>query len=811
MKWKWFLVLVIIFSISEYNYAQNVPPAITVEGNQEFCGSAPMNIVTSVSISDPDAGDNTLENVFVQISEGYTINQDLLVLNGTYPNITSSWSVTEGKLTLAGPASFTEFTDAISNVTFQTTQTNFTQDKLFSINLGDANYLPSTGHYYLYVPSDGITWTGALNAAEDLTYFGLQGYLATLTSEEESQFAGEQSPGTGWIGASDAGAEETWRWVTGPEAGTIFWMGSVNGEPVNDEFSFWNAGEPNNFGDEDYAHITDPSIGNIGSWNDLPNAGDPGGPDSPYYPRGFFVEFGGMPGDPEVNLSASSIIITPKLVYDDILICNEGSASVSLTSNTDTVQWYETPSSSELLNEGLNYDVFLESTTTFWVLPLFDGCASGPRTPITVTVPDLPDAIDTTIVQCDDSVQDGITSFNINNSFELISGGTTENRTIEYYEDVELTIQINAGDYTNTLNPQIIYAQVVDTETGCINLAEVTLEVVVSGSSTAVIETCDDLVEDGFVFFDLSMADNQVLSGAPLGASVAYYATYEDALLEENSLPDMYFNEVQNEQIIFARVNNDSDCYGINEVTLRVKGLPQLNDTFETIYYCLNTFPETITLSGGIVNDIPNNFYYNWSTGETTMTIEINEVGTYTVQVTEPDGCTNERIINVQASNIATVEDIIVEDVSSNNSISILVSGEGEYEYSNVSSDGPYQESNTFQNINAGIYTVYIKDVKNDCGVVAEDVSVIGYPKFFTPNGDGFNDTWQLKGLSEQFQPNSKVFIFDRFGKLLYTLNSPFDFWDGTFNGEPLPSSDYWFSATLEDGRTFKNHFTLKR
>jgi gliding motility-associated-like protein len=165
----------------------------------------------------------------------------------------------------------------------------------------------------------------------------------------------------------------------------------------------------------------------------------------------------------------------------------------------------------------------------------------------------------------------------------------------------------------------------------------------------------------------------------------------------------------------------------------------------------------------------------------------------------------------VLPSNIATIENVIVEDLSTNNSITILVSGEGDYVYALNAINGVYQTSNTFNNVTAGIYTVFVKDIKNDCGIVEDDVSIIGYPKFFTPNGDTINDTWQIKGISEQFQPNTKVYIFDRFGKLLYTLNSPFDSWDGTFNGKPLPTSDYWFSATLQDGRTFKNHFTLKR
>ena len=81
----------------------------------------------------------------------------------------------------------------------------------------------------------------------------------------------------------------------------------------------------------------------------------------------------------------------------------------------------------------------------------------------------------------------------------------------------------------------------------------------------------------------------------------------------------------------------------------------------------------------------------------------------------------------------------------------------------------------------------------------------------FTPNNDGFNDTWQVYGVSSLFQPNSKIYIFDRYGKLLKELNLSGKGWDGSFNGKKLPTDDYWFSVALQDGRIFKSHFTLKR
>ena len=82
---------------------------------------------------------------------------------------------------------------------------------------------------------------------------------------------------------------------------------------------------------------------------------------------------------------------------------------------------------------------------------------------------------------------------------------------------------------------------------------------------------------------------------------------------------------------------------------------------------------------------------------------------------------------------------------------------------------------------------------------------------FFTPNGDTINDTWQVYGVSSVFQPNSEILIFDRFGKLITQIKPSGRGWDGTFNGLPLPQSDYWFSVTLQDGRIYRNHFTLKR
>jgi len=434
-------------------------------------------------------------------------------------------------------------------------------------------------------------------------------------------------------------------------------------------------------------------------------------------------------------------------------------------------------------------------------------------TVFTVNINPIPVAFDTTLIQCDeDGVNDGFTIFNLDEANSAltndVSGLSTKFFLLES-DAQNSTGEINAAPFTNTANPQIIYVQVINDNTGCFDISQISLEVSLTSGNNSELKSCDDDgIEDGFKSFTLSDATPSILAGLPSDYNLAYYETYENALLEQNPLSNTFTNTIAYNQIIYARIENNNQCYGINELELTVFKLPQLEEDDQT-FFCIDSNSDPVILNSGVIGN-PSDYSYVWSSGETTEDIEISQGGTYTVTVTNTNSCSQSKSITVVNSNIATIETIDINDVSSNNTISIVATGEGDYEYALDNSNGPYQDDTTFYDVSPGFHTVYVRD-KNGCGIANETVSVIGFPNFFTPNGDGYNDTWHIYGINTPSQSESKIYIFDRYGKLLKQLLYDSLGWDGTYNGNPMPTSDYWFYIKLGDNRIFRGHFTLKR
>jgi hypothetical protein len=188
-------------------------------------------------------------------------------------------------------------------------------------NNNEPVFSPSTGHYYEPVEAESITWQDARDAAAQRTHNGMQGYLATVTSQAEDDFivstfknkswVGDDNSGDDglWIGASDAANEGTWRWVTGPEGqkdngrGLHFFTqdlsedgnGQPNGRAVNDNYEGWNADEPNEVrgGPEDYAHYFSPGVKDGDLWNDNRNNRND--------IDGYIIEYGGLSSGGELS------------------------------------------------------------------------------------------------------------------------------------------------------------------------------------------------------------------------------------------------------------------------------------------------------------------------------------------------------------------------------------------------------------------------------------------------------------------------------------------------------------------------------
>ena len=437
-KLSFLTLLLLLGSISR---AQTTPPKIITTGNQIYCAGSSIKIVTNVTTTHGPTNTSS-DAIFIQISSGYVLGEDLLSLTNPilHPTITTTWIPAEGKLKLSSPTGnpvlFSDFENAIKDVEYSSSSLSPTGSRDYSINIGfgTANYLPRNGHFYEFIPSLDITWTEAKALAATKFYYGLQGYLATLTAADEAQLAGAQAPGAGWIGGNDAATEGVWRWVTGPEglanggAGTIFWNGNASGSSPT--FAFWNTNnnfqEPNNLnGNEHYAHITNPNlVGSIrGGWNDLANTGGP----NLYRPQGFIVEYGGMPGDPILEVSASTKITIPQIIGTiPASRCESGSVTLRASASNGAINWYDNAIAGTLLFTGTIYTTPpLTSSTTYFVSA---GCS--PRTPIIATINSIPTVSIITALEsrCGSGtvILDATTNIGIINWYLSPTGGTIQ-------------------------------------------------------------------------------------------------------------------------------------------------------------------------------------------------------------------------------------------------------------------------------------------------------------------------------------------------------------------------------------------------
>ncbi|MFV0571692.1 MAG: T9SS type B sorting domain-containing protein [Xanthomarina gelatinilytica] len=411
---------------------------------------------------------------------------------------------------------------------------------------------------------------------------------------------------------------------------------------------------------------------------------------------------------------------------------------------------------------------------------------------------------------CDDISNDGEHTFTLSDyDSQILNGQSQATFEVFYFEnnnDAQNNANALPNNYVVSSTSQTIFARIQNiNNTNCFEITSFELGVLYLpiANEPGNIMICDNETNDGLETFDLSVQDSVILDGqSAMDNVITYHLSLTDAENNTNAISESYTN-TENPQTIFVRLenNNNSDCYTTTSFQVIVNEQPVL-DMRDQWPICEGDTVE-ITADAGYDE-------YLWSTGETSQSIIVDAAGIYEITATNLYGslsCNTSKTITVANSNIATINDIETIDwTQNNNAITVFVEGYGDYEYS---LDGiVYQDSNEFTNLTIDEYTIYVRD-KNGCGVVSDLVYLLYYPKFFTPNGDGYNDTWQL--VNSEREPNNKIYIFDRYGKLLKQL-SPMDAgWDGTFNGNQLPSNDYWFLLERQNGKSYRGHFALKR
>jgi gliding motility-associated-like protein len=435
---------------------------------------------------------------------------------------------------------------------------------------------------------------------------------------------------------------------------------------------------------------------------------------------------------------------------------------------------------------------------------LSNGCFV--TTSLNIEIAVLPSAgiVDDLII-CDDFSNDGIEEFDL--ELAAIQGLGNQDPTIVDYSfylsqnDADLDQNSISSPYNGTDGQEIFIRYENTTAATCYATTSFRLQLQYQPVIPVLndIFICDDISRDLVEVFDLASIATEIQNAQREVVTTNFYRSLTDAELETNALPFDYSN-TQIQETLWLRTENNVPitCFDIQALNIEVYPKPVVQ-TIERITKC--------AADEAVIHATPGFTSYLWNTGATTSSISVVDEGTYTVTATDSNGCqdTNSTVVaNYAITQIIDIE--VVQFTIRSNSISITAIGGNSLQYS---IDGfIYQDSPVFRNLLPGYYTVYVRDV-NGCDLVTAAATIIAAPPYFTPNQDGFHDYWQV--IAIETEPDARIFIFDRFGKLLKQLSPLGPGWDGTYNGNPLPSSDYWYRVELIDGVTFKGHFSLKR
>ena len=465
-------------------------------------------------------------------------------------------------------------------------------------------------------------------------------------------------------------------------------------------------------------------------------------------------------------------------------------------------------------------------------------------------------------IQCDfdSNPIDGYTTFNLEQlESSLISNPA--DISIDFFEisDINFTTPLNKTNYTNSVaTNHSLVVKVTDNITHCYQTEIIDLQVNPTGLTSYTNENVCELDENvanpdakfsigsGNGIFDFSLKTQQIISnsGGALSETThdfQYYRTAEDASLQVNQILPPYEDDLfVNNSDVYVRISNKgaTSCEAVGNFKILVEKLPVPQGNLNGVILCIDNprltpQPHTIPLNADTGNSIDTYKWYlngNLISGQNSSVLNANSAGEYKVEayrkypnINTP--CMGYNTFFVKESNQALIVNITSVDDQDNpdsNKIEITVDGIGDYEYALNSTNlsdfikGDENLTYTFTNIPPGLNSISIRD-RNGCGVVSSNqISTIYFQRHFTPNGDGYFDTWKVLGVDNNYYDVIKVQIFNRFGKLISEItdkNHPG--WDGVYDGTILPSNDYWYNAELIDlnGKVRKKtgHFSLLR
>ncbi|MBU3011874.1 T9SS type B sorting domain-containing protein [Polaribacter vadi] len=354
-------------------------------------------------------------------------------------------------------------------------------------------------------------------------------------------------------------------------------------------------------------------------------------------------------------------------------------------------------------------------------------------------------------------------------------------------------------------HPQTIYAKIFNSY-GCSNFAEFTIEsVFVELESISNLYTCSLPNDSLNGNFNLELKEEEIRTnlGIPTSTNLRFYPDTYSAEIDKNEIRELKF--ISPTTTIWVRADTSLGCGGIEPINLIVNSEPKITiaDSY-TICFDPSVKPPVI-ISADNINE---RFEWRNNTGNI---ISINQdftldaVGEFSLTVYKSENgllCSNTKSFSVINPDKPTFDNIEVNtEDETNNIVDVYLTGNSSYEFSldNITFYGN-STSYTFTNVEPGLRTIYVKDINSCEQQVEADITVIGFKKFFTPNGDGDNDYWNIKGIDANAFKSISVMIFDRYGKVIGTITD-FDSlgWDGTYNGKSLSTNNYWFRAEIVD------------